>query len=90
MQGHEIKTPLEFFNACKKLDSSIVFEFCTNEDVQLGEEILKNRYENVKIKTISGTTKYHAFIPSDTQTINAKTDSFSRLSKAFVIAVPRP
>lgn len=86
LQGTQITTPRDFFNACKRMDSSIAFEYCTNDDVQLANEVLNLRYEAMKIKTIVGTTQYHAFIPLDTQTISVKTFSFSMVSKPVVIA----
>lgn len=43
IQGATITNPLEFFAACKKIDSKIEFEFCSKADVQLAQEILNNR-----------------------------------------------
>lgn len=90
IQGGTITNPREFFEACKKMDSSIEFEFCSHEDVRQAQEILNHRYENVKIKTIPGTLQYHGFIPKDEQIIDAKRTSFSNLSKQFITAVPIP
>lgn len=90
IQGNKITTPLEFFDACKKLDSKIVYEFCSNDDVTQAEGILNRRYENMKIQTIVGTHQFHGFIPSDSQTMSAKMFSFSRISKKFVVAKPIP
>lgn len=90
IQGNQITGPREFYEACKKLNSTIAFDFCTNADVQQADGILKSRYEDMKIKTITGTTKYHAFIPGeDSQTMLTKTFSFSRITKSFVIATPK-
>lgn len=90
IQGNDIKTPKEFFDACRKLDSSIAFDFCTNEEVHRAEIILNDRYENYKVRQIVGTRKFHGFIPINSQEISAKTFSFSALTKQFVIAIPIP
>lgn len=90
IQGAKITNPEEFFDACKKMDSKIEFQFCSKADVQQAQEILNNRYENVKVKPVIGTLQYHAFIPEDHQIINAKRTSFPNLSKPFITAVPIP
>lgn len=90
IQGAQITNPKEFFDACKKMDSLIEFEFCSKADVQEADEILKNRYEIFNVKPIVGTLKYHGYVPKDSQIINARTFSFSNLSKEFITAVPIP
>lgn len=90
IQGAQITTPKEFFDACEKVDAQYHFEFCSNAEVQQAKEILNERYEYVKVKTIDGTLKYHGFIPVDSQLIDAKKYSSSNLSKRYITAVPIP
>ena len=72
---NQIMSPIDLFNfAVSKL---ILMKFCfvTHEQYQAEEKLLSNRLKDAK--TIAGTQKLHAFIPTSKSTLNVSEFSYS-------------
>lgn len=72
---NQILTPLQLFQWSEKNLPSIKFFYVTNEDFVSEEKVLKSRFEEAV--AVSGTQKYHAFIPLETSRVKTKFYSFS-------------
>ena len=80
----QIMTPWQLYNFAKDKVEKISFHFSTVADHEKEQENLEERFSHGK--TISGTQKFHSFIPESSSTINVKYYSSSSESKVVVVS----
>lgn len=61
---NHILTAKDLFDFIKSTNTAINTIFCTSEEHNEMAQKLENKYDNVK--TITGTQKFHAFLPHET------------------------
>lgn len=70
LQHVNITSPKLMYEWAKTFFKNIKFDFCSNEEHNMHEEVLKARY--TMAKTIKNTRQYHCYIPIDKNVILCK------------------
>lgn len=80
---NQITTAKDLYEWAIASESTIEFRFCTEVDYNRVERHLKSKFN--KVLTISGTQKYHSFIPIDEKHIKAVRFSDSEEFETFLL-----